>query len=100
MRENLDLTGGLLLSERLVAALEPLLGRDHARRLLSRASRAAAAERRALADVLAEQPELRDLPDAPDRDRLRELLDPAGYLGAAQELTDRALRDQHRRRKP
>lgn len=95
MRANLDLTGGLLLSERLVAVLEPLLGRDHARRLLSRVSRAAAAEGLPPADVLARQPELHDLPDAPDRDGLGVLMDPADYLGAAPELTDRALRETH-----
>lgn len=100
MRANLALTGGLLASERLVAALEPLLGRDHARWVLSRASRTAAAEGRPLADVLAGDPELHGLRGAPGPDRLRELLDPAGYLGAAPELTDRALRGPHRRRKP
>ncbi len=90
MRENLDLTEGLLLSERLVAALAPLVGRTGARRLLTDASGTAGREGRPLADVLAEQPELRG---RPDRDRLRDLLDPTHYLGAAPELTDRALRD-------
>ncbi|NUS15878.1 MAG: 3-carboxy-cis,cis-muconate cycloisomerase [Streptomyces sp.] len=97
MREHLDLTGGLLVSERLVAAFEPVLGRGRGRRLLTRASATATAEGRRLQDVLAEQPELRGLLD---RDDLRELLDPTRYVGAAAELTDRALRaarDRHPR---
>ncbi|MFC5761090.1 3-carboxy-cis,cis-muconate cycloisomerase [Actinacidiphila bryophytorum] len=89
MRENLDLTGGLLVSERLAAALAPLVGREQARRLLTRASRAAADSGRPLGEALAEQPELRGLPE---HRHLAELLDPTRYLGAAPELTDRALR--------
>ena len=100
MRANLALTGGLLASERLVAALAPLLGRDHARWLLSRAARTATTEHRPLADVLAAEPELQALPAAPDHARLHALLDPADYLGAAPALTDRALRETHLRRKP
>jgi 3-carboxy-cis,cis-muconate cycloisomerase len=101
MREHLDLTGGLLLSEHLVAAFESLIGRNHARQLLTRVCDRAAAEGLPPEDVLAEQPELRGLFD---RNQLRELLDPTHYLGAAPELTDRALRgagaarDLHRQR--
>jgi 3-carboxy-cis,cis-muconate cycloisomerase len=88
MRANLALTGGLPTSERLAAALTPLLGRDAARALLTAAARRTAAEAIPLADVLAADPALRGaLPEA----RLRALADPAGYLGAAPELTDRAL---------
>ncbi|NGO70982.1 3-carboxy-cis,cis-muconate cycloisomerase [Streptomyces boncukensis] len=88
MRENLDLTEGLIVSERLVTALEPLVGRTRARELLTRASRAAAAGRTPLADALAAEPELRG---ALDPAGVRNLLDPADYLGAAPELTDHAL---------
>ncbi|MEV6162377.1 3-carboxy-cis,cis-muconate cycloisomerase [Streptomyces sp. NPDC052052] len=88
MHEHLDLTEGLIVSERLVAAFEPLVGRREARNLLTRASHAAAAGRLPLEDVLAEQPELRGLLDPAD---LPGLLDPTRYLGAAPELTDRAL---------
>ena len=94
MRANLDLTEGVIVSERLVGILTPHLGAAAARTLLTRAARIAAAAASPLADVLSEQPELRALPDL---GRLRELLDPTGYLGAAPALTDRALR---RRRKP
>lgn len=88
MRAHLDLTEGLIVSERLVAALEPLVGHKQARQLLTRASRTAAAEWTPLEDVLAELPELRDVLDPA---QARALVDPTAYLGAAPELTDRAL---------
>ncbi|WP_328698452.1 3-carboxy-cis,cis-muconate cycloisomerase [Streptomyces sp. NBC_00342] len=88
MRANLDLTEGLIVSERLIAALEPLVGPQQARQILTRASRTAAAEWTPLEDVLAELPELHDVLDPA---RVRALLDPTTYLGAAPELTDRAL---------
>ncbi len=84
MRADLDLTGGLVVSERLAAALTPLTGRETARRLLAEASRRTAAG----AGPLAADPGLREVLPA---ERLRELTDPAGYLGAASRLTDRAL---------
>ena len=93
MAENLALTHGLVVSERLVSALEPLLGRAEARKVLTSASHAAVVDGLSLAKALAEEPDIRTLIDD-DRlsaDRLAELLDPAGYLGAAPELVDRAL---------
>ncbi|MEU3653336.1 3-carboxy-cis,cis-muconate cycloisomerase [Streptomyces sp. NPDC032161] len=89
MRAHLELTEGLIVSERLVAAFEPLVGRTEARSLLTRASRAAAAAGLGLDEALEEDPALAGLL-APKR--LRDLLDPTGYLGAAAPLTDRALR--------
>ncbi|MCX4552655.1 3-carboxy-cis,cis-muconate cycloisomerase [Streptomyces sp. NBC_01500] len=95
MREHLDLTSGLIVSERLVAAFEPLVGRGEARRLLTRASRRAAAGALPLAEALAGEPALAG---ALSGAQLKELLDPTGHLGAATALTDRALR--HRRTAP
>jgi 3-carboxy-cis,cis-muconate cycloisomerase len=89
MRAHLELTEGLIVSERLVAAFEPLVGRAEARRLLTRASRTAAAEGLALEEALAGEPALAGLLDAK---QLRDLLDLTGYLGAAVPLTERALR--------
>nr|WP_157252273.1 lyase family protein [Nonomuraea typhae] len=68
MHANLALTGGMVVSERLAAEL----GHDLARSV--------AADPEALAALLAGRPELKDL------------LDPAGYLGSAGTLVDRALR--------
>ncbi|WP_320782986.1 3-carboxy-cis,cis-muconate cycloisomerase [Streptomyces sp. CRN 30] len=84
MRRHLDLTHGLLVSERLAAGLAPLLGRARAKELLTEAARRAYAEGRSLAGLLAEEPELRDVD-------LAELTDPVRYKGAAAALTDRAL---------
>lgn len=72
MREHLDLTHGLIVSERLAAELEPVLGRARAKELLTRL----ASEGR----PLAEAPELADID-----------LDPTHYTGSAGALTDRAL---------
>ncbi|MGW2486143.1 3-carboxy-cis,cis-muconate cycloisomerase [Streptomyces sp. NPDC001606] len=88
MRADLDLTEGLIVSERLVAALAESVGRPLAQRLLTDAARDAATGPRPLADVLAALPAIRD---ALGPDRLHDLLDPTRYLGAAPELTDRAL---------
>ncbi|MGW2054218.1 3-carboxy-cis,cis-muconate cycloisomerase [Streptomyces sp. NPDC001840] len=88
MRTNLSLTGGQLLTERLTARLTPLLGRATARDLLTAASRRAANEGKALAEVLAEDPRVSA---ALPPERLRELTTPDTYLGAALALTDEAL---------
>ncbi|GAA2354215.1 adenylosuccinate lyase family protein [Nonomuraea africana] len=79
MRANLDLTGGLIVSERVAAALAPVLGRERARALL-----AAATPGSGLRQALQQA--------AGDRLDLHDLLDPTHYLGAAPTLVDRALR--------
>ena len=84
MREHLDLTHGLIVSERLSAELAPLLGRTRAKELLTEVARRTYAEGRPLAELLAEEPELKDLD-------LSALTDPARYTGSAGALTDRAL---------
>ncbi|WP_405557960.1 lyase family protein [Streptomyces sp. NBC_01171] len=89
MRANLDLTGGQIVSERVAAVLAPRLGKAEARRLLSEASRRAAAEGVPLGEVLSALPELAGVLDGPE---LVELLDPARYTGAAGALVDRALK--------
>lgn len=84
MREHLDLTHGLIVSERLSAELAPLLGRTRAKELLTEVARRTYAEGRSLAELLAEEPELKDID-------LSALTDPARYTGSAGALTDRAL---------
>ena len=88
MRANLDLTGGLLLAERVTTALRPALGRLVAHDLVEEACRRAVATGVPLVDVLAGCPPVRDVLGVED---LVTLLDPAGYLGSAQELVERAL---------
>ena len=84
MRAHLDVTHGLIVSERLSAELAPVLGRARARELLTRAARRATTESRPLVELLAEEPELKDLD-------LTDLTDPTQYTGSAGALTDRAL---------
>ncbi|WP_433355249.1 3-carboxy-cis,cis-muconate cycloisomerase [Microtetraspora malaysiensis] len=88
MRADLDRTGGLLVAERLAAALTPALGRAAARAAVERASRRAAADGVGLDEVLRDE----RLPIT--EDELRRLLDPTAYLGSAPALTERALRRQ------
>ncbi|NUQ99945.1 MAG: 3-carboxy-cis,cis-muconate cycloisomerase [Streptomyces sp.] len=84
MREHLDLTHGLIVSERLSAELAPVLGRARAKALLTDLAKRTYSEGRSLAELLAEEPQLKDIDVA-------ELTDPARYTGSAGALTDRAL---------
>jgi 3-carboxy-cis,cis-muconate cycloisomerase len=84
MRRHLDLTHGLIVSERLAAELAPVLGRARAKELLTRTAARVHTEDRPLADLLAEEPDLKDLD-------LADLTNPARYTGSAGDLTDRAL---------
>ncbi|MEV6840478.1 3-carboxy-cis,cis-muconate cycloisomerase [Streptomyces sp. NPDC051133] len=84
MRRNLGLTRGLIVSERLSAALAPRVGRARAKELLTELAGRAHAEHRTLGELLAEQPELDGL-------NLAVLTDPAHYTGFAGALTDHAL---------
>lgn len=78
-----------MATERLAAALTPLVGRGEAKSALARASRRVAEEGITLDDALAEDPALGGLlPEG----RLRELTDPTRCTGSAGELVDRALR--------
>lgn len=84
MRANLDATGGLALSERVTTDLAPELGRAEAHRLVADACREAVDSGRELAGVLT-----RRLDGVRGGERIRALLDPAGYLGSAPVFTDR-----------
>ncbi|QYX76051.1 3-carboxy-cis,cis-muconate cycloisomerase [Streptomyces akebiae] len=84
MRRHLDLTHGLIVSERLAAELAPVLGRARARELLTRTAERVYAEGRSLGELLVEETELKDLD-------LADLTDPTRYTGSAGALTDRAL---------
>ncbi|MGW9553378.1 3-carboxy-cis,cis-muconate cycloisomerase [Nocardiopsis sp. NPDC055551] len=84
MRANLDLTGGLALSERLTTDLIPELGRMEAHRRVTEACREAVAQGRDLVDAVTER-----LEGARTSEQVRALLDPSAYLGAAPVFTDR-----------
>ena len=88
MRRDMDLTGGLVMSESVAAALAPSLGRGDAQELVEKAARRSVDEGRGFRDVLLEQPEVASTLGP---ERLDAALDPAGYLGVTSELIDRAL---------
>ncbi|WP_329142514.1 3-carboxy-cis,cis-muconate cycloisomerase [Streptomyces sp. NBC_01456] len=84
MRANLDLTGGLMLTERLLTELQPMLGRAAARRLVTEAARRASRQ----GTDLFRDPELTTRLPA---ETLARLGDASRYLGSAPALVDRAL---------
>jgi 3-carboxy-cis,cis-muconate cycloisomerase len=83
MRRNLDLTGGLLMAERVVGALG---GDPDARTAVTKACARAVDEGRSLRELL-----LADDAIPLTAERIDDLLDPRGYVGAAPALVDRAL---------
>ncbi|MEV8413683.1 lyase family protein [Streptomyces niveus] len=89
MRDNLGLTQGLLVSERLAAALTAAVGQARAKQLVAAAARLATGAGIPLAQALTESdPAVAELIG---EERLRALTDPAGYTGSAGALVDRAL---------
>ncbi|CAM3585519.1 adenylosuccinate lyase family protein [Bordetella sputigena] len=89
MRRNLDLTGGLIVSEAVMMGLAPYLGRQTAHDVVYDACRVALAEHCPLADVLAREARVTEHLDRAAIDRL---CDPANYLGAAPQMVDRMRR--------
>jgi 3-carboxy-cis,cis-muconate cycloisomerase len=87
MAENLGMTGGLIVAEAVMMGLAPSIGRNEAHDLVYDACRKAIESTRPLLDVLLEVPEAAAL----GKDRLRQLCDPANYLGAAPLMVDRVL---------
>ena len=85
MRRNLDISGGLIMSEAVMIALGERLGRGHAHHLLYDAAVESVSSSRPLAEVLAGHPEIADIDVAA-------LLDPSGYLGEAMQCVDDEVR--------
>jgi 3-carboxy-cis,cis-muconate cycloisomerase len=92
MRSDMDVTGGLVMSESVAAALSPALGRAAAQDLVEQAARRSVDSGRPFRDVLLELPAVARSLGA---DGLDAALDPALYLGVTTKLIDRTL-DAHR----
>ncbi len=94
MRANLDLTRGMIVSEGVMMALGPHLGRQRAHDLVYAICRKAAATGEPLFDLLAADSEVaRHLTPA----ELGRICDPQAYLGLAGEMVDGVLaREQSR----
>ncbi|HAA91681.1 MAG: 3-carboxy-cis,cis-muconate cycloisomerase [Rhodospirillaceae bacterium] len=89
MRQNLDLTNGLVMSEAVMMGIAPVIGRDEAHHLLQEACGECIDNDRQLADVLAEHPLISE---KLGKDDIAVLLDPANYLGTAPEMVDRTIK--------
>jgi 3-carboxy-cis,cis-muconate cycloisomerase len=95
MRANVDITGGVSLAESVSMALAAHIGKFDAHRTIGAASRRAIAERRPLADVLAEMPEVtKHL----SNEELTRMLIPENYLGASVQLVRAAVATHARER--
>ena len=88
MMANLNSLLGLPLSEAVNAVLAPKVGRSTAHDLLRTATERAAAEKRNLADILKQLPQVTAHLTEVEIDRL---LDPRAYLGSAQRFISRVL---------
>ena len=88
MRDNLKLTGGLLLAENVTTRLTPALGRLAAHELVTELVTAAVRDDQPLRDVLRADERVNQRLSAEEIDAA---LDPNDYLGVAAELVDRAL---------
>ena len=88
MRENIDLTGGLVMSEAVMMGLAPYIGREYAHDLVYDICREAVKQKRPLLDLLCEHPEINK---HLDRAALARLCDPAHYLGQSGLMVDRVL---------
>jgi len=89
MRRNLEMTGGLVMSEALMMGLGRHLGREYAHDLVYDLCRESVAKGVPLIELAVAQPEIaRHV----DRAALERMMDPAGYLGQAGAMVDRVLR--------
>jgi 3-carboxy-cis,cis-muconate cycloisomerase len=88
MRANLAATQGRIMAEAVSFALAAKLGKQEAHRIVEDASRKAAAAKRDLREVMAEDARVKDLLT---RGELAKLFEPMAYQGAAQTFIDRIV---------
>ena len=91
MRQNLELSGGLILSERIMLELGREMGRQKAHDVVYEAAQRSVNEGRSFTDTLQEEP---DVTERLTTDAISELLDPEQYTGLcsyfAQEYSKKA----------
>jgi 3-carboxy-cis,cis-muconate cycloisomerase len=85
MRRNLDLSGGLIMSETLMLELGREIGRQRAHDAIYDVAQAAATGDRPFRELLAERPEVAQRLNADQIDRL---LDPLNHIGQCREMAD------------
>jgi len=91
IRRNLELSGGLILAERIMIALtEKGMGRQEAHELLRNCSIEAFSGKKTLLSVLLSRKEIISLLPKPELERL---FDYSTYIGEAQAIVERAVQD-------
>jgi 3-carboxy-cis,cis-muconate cycloisomerase len=88
MRQNLDLTGGLIFSEGVAAARGEKIGRSEARAILDAATQTALKTKQPLRAVLENDPAIKQHFSPQEFDKL---FDPTNYAGASGEFIDGVL---------
>jgi 3-carboxy-cis,cis-muconate cycloisomerase len=88
MRRNLELTQGLLMSEAVMMALGPTLGRQRAHDRVYEICRQSLASGRSFLDLLRGDEEIST---SLSENQLAQLTDPTTYLGLSAEMVDRVL---------
>src|SRR5437868_13360565 len=91
MRENLDMLGGFLLSERVMFVLSDKVGKQTAHELVYEASMHGIENGITFERALMDNPKVRDALSA---EELRAALDPTTYIGHAPEIVERVLDEQ------
>jgi 3-carboxy-cis,cis-muconate cycloisomerase len=95
MRENLELTKGLIYAEAITGALAEKISRSQARELLDAASAQAMKEKRHLRDVINDDQKIASHLSA---EQLDNLFDARNYTGTASEFIDRVI-ENHKSQK-
>ncbi len=86
MRRNLDLSGGLIMSEALMLELGRSLGRQRAHDAIYDAAQASVVEEKPFTETLAE---VEDVRENLTREQIDALIDPTKYTGASELLAER-----------
>lgn len=86
MRENLDLSGGLIMAEALMLELGKQIGRQRAHDAVYEAAQAAVTQSRPFRETLAADPHVSAGLTAP---QVEALLDPARYTGLCRQFAER-----------
>jgi 3-carboxy-cis,cis-muconate cycloisomerase len=88
MMRNIEMTGGLVMSEAVMMGLGPTIGREYAHDLVYDLCRESLSKKVPLIELLAAHPQIK--PHV-GRAELERMLDPANYLGQSGVMVDRVL---------
>jgi 3-carboxy-cis,cis-muconate cycloisomerase len=90
MQKNLDITKGTIVSEAVMMALGPTLGKQYAHDLVYDLCRRCIREGKPLLELLLEDEKVKE--SQLTKDELARLCDPVNYLGLSVEMVDKVLR--------